>query len=131
MIPLTSSTRAVLTLALGNPLYSRLAVNLARSFCFWHADSDIRFWIATDSSADIKGLPPEVSIIQLSPGELGHGFAPKLHLDEIAPADRTLFVDADCLCCGPLDSVFQRFYRRPVAVVGSRISDGEWFGDVG
>jgi hypothetical protein len=130
MIVPTSATRAVLTLALGNPLYSRLAANLARSFCFWHGDSDIQFWIATDSPSDLKGVPPEVSTIRLAPGELGQGFAPKLHLDRIAPADRTLFVDADCLCCGPLDSVFRRFDGRAVGVVGSRISDGEWFGDV-
>src|SRR5262249_35774320 len=53
-----------------------------------------------------------------------------LHLDRFAPADQTLFIDADCLCIRPLDFAFDRFGGRDVSVVGGTIAEGEWFGDV-
>jgi hypothetical protein len=120
----------VLTLATGKPLYLRLAVNLARSFKWWHQDSPIRFTLATDQ---VEALPEDLSdlsIIRLEPGELGEGFSPKLYLNRIAPADQTLFVDADCLCTGPLDPVFDRFEGHDVSVIGRHMAEGEWFGNV-
>jgi hypothetical protein len=66
----------------------------------------------------------------LAPGQFGTGFTPKLYLDQFAPADRTLFIDSDCLIVGSLDRVFDRFAGRPVSVVGGYIREGEWFGDV-
>lgn len=122
--------RAVLTLALGKPLYLWMAANLARSFLWWHRGSDIEFFLATDRE---EPLPPDlagVRIVPLKAGQYGEGFSPKLHLDAMAPAARTLFVDADCLCVGNLDSVFARFEGRPVGVIGGSISEGDWFGDV-
>ena len=122
--------RAVLTLALGKPVYIEMAYNLARSFLWWHQDSDIRFYLATDRE---ESPPPDLSavrFIRLKPNQYGEGFSPKLHLDAIAPADCTLFIDADCLCAGNLDPVFERFRGRPVSAVGSSISEGNWFGEV-
>lgn len=124
--------RAVLTLALGRPLFVGLAVNAARSFFRWHPRSDLRFAIVTDRR-DL--LPEDVTrraeIVEIRPGEYGEGFSPKLHLDRLTTADRTLFMDADCLCVGPLEPVFDRFAGRAVSVVGTEPSDGEWFGDIG
>lgn len=109
-----------------------MAVNLARSFLYWHRDGDIGFALATDRPdllpADVTA---RIKVIELRPGEFGEGFSPKLHLDELAPAVATLFVDADCLCVGRLDVVFDRFAGRAVSVVGDFKSEGEWFGDVG
>jgi hypothetical protein len=123
-------SRSVLSLAVGDPLYLRLAVNLARSFCYWHRDSDIRFALATDQAdrlpSDIEGI----EVIELDSGQFGEGFSPKLYLNELAPAEQTLFVDADCLCTGPLDRALDRFSGYDVSVVGRPISEGEWFGDV-
>jgi len=122
--------RAVLTIATGKDLYLRMAVALARSFRIWHRDSDIGFVLATDLP-DL--VPPDldwVDTVPLQPGQYGRGFSPKLYLNEISPAQRTLFVDADCLCVGSLDSVFDRFENMPVSVIGREISEGEWFGDV-
>jgi len=127
---MVNNSKAVITIATGKPIYLQMAVNLARSFKWWHRDSDIRFVLATDRK-DL--LPPDLSdleVIELQPGELGSGFSPKLHLDKLAPADRTLFIDADCLCVGSLESVFDRFAGHAVSVVGATISQGEWFGDV-
>lgn len=122
--------RAVLTIATGKPLYFQMAVNLARSFLLWHRDSDINFFIATD--ADVP-LPPDlkaVTIIKLKPGELGSGFSTKLHLDKLAPAEQTLFVDSDCLCAGSLDGAFDKFEAWHVSVIGREETDGELFGDI-
>jgi hypothetical protein len=124
------STKSVLTIATGKPIYIQMAVNLARSFKCWHQESPIKFAIATDQK---KLIPPDLSdiqIIELQPGQYGQGFSPKLHLDKIAPTEKTLFIDADCLCVGPLESVFDRFAGHAVSVIGGTISQGEWFGDV-
>ncbi len=126
----TKPSRAVLTLALGKRLYAEMAYNLARSFLWWHRNNDIQFYLATDDTAP---LPPDLAKIQrilLQPGQYGEGFSPKLSLDLIAPAARTLFIDADCLCVGRLDSVFAQLAGRTVGVIGGSIAEGEWFGEV-
>ena len=128
--PSLPRNRAVITLAVGKPLYHEMAFNLGRSFLWWHRGSDIRFFLATDRS---QPMPPDltaVQVIHLQKGEYGEGFSPKLHLDALAPAARTLFIDADCLCVGNLDTVFERFVGKAVGVVGGAISQGEWFGEV-
>ena len=122
---------AVFTIAVGKPLYLRMACALARSFRLWHRDSDIGFFLATD--ADRASLPADLSdinIIPLRPGQYGRGFSPKIHLDKIAPADQSLFVDADCLCVGSLAEAFAAFRGHSVSVIGREISNGEWDGDV-
>ena len=122
--------RAVLTLALGKPVYIKMAYNLARSFLWWHHDSDIEFFLATDSR---EALPPDlvkIHVIPLEKGQYGTGFSPKLHLDRIAPADETLFLDADCLCVADLAPVFEKFCGREVSVAGRTEIDGELFGDI-
>lgn len=123
-------TRSVLTIATGKPLFLQLAVTLARSFRIWNVDNDIGFAIATDQA---DAVPPDlgwVTVIPLRRGQYGSGFSPKLYLNELAPADQTLFVDADCLCVGDLRPAFDAFAGRPVSTIGRVVSEGEWFGDV-
>jgi hypothetical protein len=122
---------AVFTIAVGKPLYLRMACALARSFRLWHCGSDIGFFLATD--ADRTSLPADLSdlnIIPLEPGQYGSGFSAKIHLDKIAPADQSLFVDADCFCVGSLAQAFAAFRGHSVSVIGREISNGEWAGDV-
>jgi hypothetical protein len=123
-------SRAVLTIATGKWVYLDMAIALARSFLWWHRGSDIEFQIATDITGPLPADMAGVTILRFQPGELGHGFSMKLKLDQLATADQTLFIDADCLCMGRLDSVFERFAGHAVSVVGSAIDEGEWFGDV-
>jgi hypothetical protein len=123
-------SRTVLTLAVGNPIYVQMAINLARSFQWWHPKSTIGFAIVTDHKHLIPSDLADIQILEVQAGEYGQGFSPKLHLDQLAPADQTLFIDADCLCCGPLESVFEQFANRAISVIGSSMSEGEWFGDV-
>jgi hypothetical protein len=125
-----SPQRAVLSIATGKPIYLQMAINLARSFKWWHKDSDIQFVLATDRKDLLPQDLSDIEVIELQPGELGQGFSPKLHLDKLAPADCTLFVDADCLCVGSLESVFDRFAGHAVSVVGKALTEGEFFGDV-
>ena len=93
---------AAFTIAVGKPIYLEMACALARSFRLWHR-GDIVFFLATDAGAcalpkDLRDLP----LIPLAPGQYGRGFTPKLFLDKIAPADHSMFIDADCLCVGEL-----------------------------
>lgn len=122
--------RAVLTLAVGKPVYFQMAVNLARSFSIWHPNRDIKFVLATDRSDPLPMDSCHVSRIQLQPGQYGSGFSPKLHLDRISPAQETLFLDADCLCVGNLEKVFERFKNWDMSVIGREETEGELFGDI-
>jgi hypothetical protein len=109
-----------------------MAAALARSFRLWHGQSDIGFALVTDR--DRSFLPPDLAdlnLIPVQPGSYGRGFTPKLHLDRFAPAAHSLFIDADCLCVGPLDAAFDKFKRHAVSVIGRDINTGDWFGDVG
>ncbi|HEY4246544.1 MAG TPA: hypothetical protein VGM64_06780 [Lacunisphaera sp.] len=124
------ASRAVLTLALGPPVYWNMAVNLARSIRRWHSVADLPVYIATDSTLSVPPDLTGVHVIKLRPNELGVGFETKLHLDRLAPAPRTLFIDSDCLVYESLDLTFDLLKGRPVATIGGTIDKGEWFGDV-
>ena len=121
----------VLTIATGKALYFDLAINLARSFVWWNGQTGINFYIVTDLDTNV---PPDVenriSIKKIKNSEFGEGFSTKLHLDTLAPEGKTLFIDSDCLIFGDLSPIFEAFSGKAVSVVGSYISDGEWFGDV-
>jgi hypothetical protein len=130
MSSLARPSRAVLTLALGQPAYVQMALHLARSFLLWNPGPEITFHLVVDRPVR---LPPDLSAVQLipvEPGRHGSGFSPKLWLDELAPADQTLFLDSDCLCFGPLAPVFDRLAGQPVTVVGVLREQGEFFGDI-
>jgi hypothetical protein len=126
-----TDSRAVLTIATGKKAFVDMAVNLARSFLWWHRQSDIQFQLVTDQKhlipSDIIGL---IQIIEINEGELGEGFSTKLYLDKLAGDGQTLFIDSDCLVFGNLDWVFERFKNHSVSVVGGYISNGEWFGNI-
>jgi hypothetical protein len=121
--------RAVLTIAVGRPVFVRMAVTLARSFAWWHRSRELRFVIATDQPELVPHIAG-VDVMPLEPGCYGEGFSPKLYLDELAPADCTLLVDADCLCVGSLVPLFERFEGRSVSVIGESIRAGQFFCDV-
>jgi hypothetical protein len=125
--------RGVLTIASGKQLYLNMASALARSFRVWHSDDKIALFIATDAPqrfpADVQD-DSGVRFIDISSRDFGQGFENKLYIDELLPAQRTLFIDADCLVTGSLDPVFEAFEGRSVSVVGGERSEGEWFGDL-
>ncbi len=122
--------RAVLTVATGKPIYWDMAVQLARSFEFWNAANDIQMFILTDQNVGLPKRLRKTTRVSVTTGSLGRGFSAKLQLDRFLPADETLFIDADCLCVGSIEFVFERFVGHSFSVVGGEISAGEWFGDV-
>jgi hypothetical protein len=126
---LRAAGRAVITLATTRSVFVDLAVALARSVLFWNG-SGLSFHLVTDLDIDLPRDLRQVNVTRVSPGALGTGFSPKLRLDEIAPAKQTLFLDADCLCFGPLGDVFDRFAGRAVSVAGTTRTDGHWWCDV-
>ena len=120
--------RAVITLATTKMVYVEMAFVLARSFVFWNRDAGIPFYIVTDLEFETpRELRDHVQIIRKPAGALGVGFSTKLHLDELAPADQTLFIDADCMVFGPLSSIFDRFAGRPISVLGFAMTAGRFW----
>jgi hypothetical protein len=122
--------RGVLTIATGRRVYLDMAIALARSFRWWHPGAEIEFYLATDTSDPLPKDLDFVRVLRFAPGELGAGFSVKLNMQRIARSQKTLFIDADCLCVGPLGPVFDRFSGHAVSVIGGAVTDGEWFGDV-
>lgn len=127
---MNSPKQTVLTLAIGKKIYFEMACNLARSFLWWHKQSNIEFCLATDSTEKLPKDLQQIKVILLEKGIYGKGFSPKLHMDRISPARETLFVDADCLCAANLDHVFRKFSKWDVSVIGREETDGELFGDI-
>jgi hypothetical protein len=123
--------RQIITIATGKKLYVDFAVNLARSFFWWHPDTDIKFQLVTDQPdfvpADVK---EKTELIIIAKGEIGEGFSTKLHLDKLIGEGQTLFIDSDCLVYRNLDNIFEQFKGHAVSVVGDYISKGEWFGEI-
>jgi hypothetical protein len=123
-------SRSVVTLAFGKEYYLGLASSLARSFRLWNPDGAIAFTIVTDLKASLPADLEWVDLRRVDTGTYDSGFGSKLHLDEFGNTDANLFIDADCLVFGPLDSIFESWANLPFAVVGEMVSQGEFFGDV-
>ncbi len=122
--------RAVLTIAVGKPVYLYYASNLARSFHYWHPDDDIEFHLVTDSN---HALDPDLNFVHvhgIDAGHIGQSFTSKLHIDQFLDCDETLFIDADCLCAGHLGFVFEKFEKNSFSLIGEKVSEGELFGDI-
>ncbi len=121
----------VLTIATGKELYINMAINLARSFLYWHPNSNINFYFVTDKPELIpQSIVNKLTINLIKTGEFGEGFSPKIHLDKVAPEGQTLFIDSDCLIYGDLTTVFDKFKGHAVSVIGNYIAKGEWFGNI-
>ena len=122
----------MLTIATGKKVFVDMAANLARSFLWWHQNSDMKFQLVTDQPDLIPAdIIDKIEVVKVNPGQLGQGFSAKLQLDNLVSDGKTLFIDSDCLVFGPLNPVFDMFNGAGVSVIGNYISSGEWFGDIG
>lgn len=120
-----------MTIATGKQLYGDMAAALARSFHYWN--DEIPFLLFTDLKTPIPNDLLElegIRVVRRPLQEIARGFSIKLFLDQLSPAEETLFIDADCLITGPIESVFDRFDDWSVTTVGECCNDGEWFGDI-
>jgi hypothetical protein len=66
-----------------------------------------------------------VYVLRRSLQDLGKGFSVKLYLDQLSPANETLFLDADCLVTGSISPVFDRFRDWSVTMSGALRGEGE------
>lgn len=123
-------SHAAFTIATGKSSYFHMAVNLARSFERWNRSNELRFYIVTDLDVPLPKDLKRSALIKVDTNELPRGFSAKLHIDRLMPADRSLFLDADCLLMRSLDPIFEAFKGKPVGVFGHVFSDGEHFGNV-
>jgi hypothetical protein len=117
--------KAILTIATSKKMYVDMACNLAMSFLLWNDPTEIKFSIITDCPQFIpQKLKEKISIIEISPGELGEGFSAKLHIERFSPARHTLFIDSDCLVYGNLNTVFDLFKGRSLSAIGYKRYEG-------
>ncbi len=122
------TTNSVFTIATGSQVYLDYAINLARSFALHNEIEKTSFYIVTDQQCT---LPEDLSFVKAAalPGEVAsEGLTPKLYLDVLAPTEKALFLDSDCLIFRDLRFVFEHFNGRYVSVVGVAVADGDWCG---
>lgn len=125
-----SYKKSVFTIATGLPAFREMAINLALSFEYFNGDNDIPFYIITDYPLIINNALKKTYVVNISGFSLPRGFSIKLLIDNFAPSDKSIFVDADCLFTGPADPLFEAFDGLPVGIFGVTMTSGERFGDV-
>ncbi|MDO3643056.1 hypothetical protein [Mucilaginibacter sp. L3T2-6] len=105
--------------------YLKLAFALARSYKF-HNGEKIPFAIASPSDFHLPSDLPWVKKIIPASWFTGKGLEFKLHLIDIAPTTYSIFIDADSLIYGNIESLFETFDKTGPSVVGLKLNDGEW-----
>ncbi len=123
-------TREVLSLACGKQIYFEMVASLARSFRQHNRDNEISFTIATDDPKKIPADVAEWCEVHVIENSEAVGFELKLSLDLYSKAERTLFIDADCLVTRDLTEVFESFEGKTFTCLGKNLDEGEWFGDI-
>jgi len=123
-------TREVLSLACGKQIYFEMVATLARSFRWHNKENGISFTIATDDPAKIPADVAEWCEVHVIEDSDAVGFELKLSLDLYSKADRTLFIDADCVVTRDLTEIFEAFEGKTFTCLGRNLSEGEWFGDI-
>jgi hypothetical protein len=124
--------RSVVTIAVGNAYYLKIAANLLQSFLLWNKENDVNFLLLTDNATfydQYKNLT-KVTIRQILLAESEKSFTSKFNLFEHAIADENLFIDCDCLIYKNLDFVFEEFGDKNFSAVGNNIASGEFFCNV-
>lgn len=104
--------------------YLDMAFALARSYRF-HNDTDITFAIVSNNHyslpADLRWVKKTIVPQTIT----GPGLEFKLHLLDLAPTERSIFLDADSLVYGRITDLFQKFTDKP-SVIGLKVTEGSW-----
>ncbi len=91
-------SKGIVLIATGHPNYAKMAYNLAMTI---KAVEGVQIAVIHDGLPHLT--PEQKSIFDLTiqlPGEYRKGFGAKLHLDELTPFEKTLFLDVDMLWLG-------------------------------
>lgn len=116
-------TRCFFTVATGDK-YLKFAYALVRSYKF-HNGIAIPFYIVSDSDFS---TPNDLSWVKkkvISTELMGKGVAYKLNFDKIAPAENSIFIDADSLIYNDISQLFG-LPNNSIQVLGMQINSGKW-----
>jgi hypothetical protein len=125
---ISDADNCAFTIAFGKQSYRDMAINLARSVEKYNPN--LSFFIFTDNVLKIPKNLQNTKVVVCEPKYYGVGFSIKLSLDRLAPTNRALFIDADCLVYKTLDPFFDIFRGISVGVIGVSKFEGEMFGNV-
>lgn len=114
----------ILVIATGKERYVKMACNLAISLKL--TNPGVPLAVVTDHPSEELHKLYEV-IISANP-DYGHGFSQKLHMNLYSPFKRTLFIDADCLVIRNISWMLDRFNGKPVSVLGTKKTNGNFLG---
>lgn len=98
-------TKGFITIATGKEEYYQLARNLLHSYHHFCAEPR-PFAILADRENEYTAEFDDVFIF---PNGASNSYLDKLWLEDFAPYDTTIFIDADCLAYGDLNVLFEHF----------------------
>ncbi|CAH0166397.1 hypothetical protein SRABI36_04127 [Pedobacter sp. Bi36] len=104
--------------------YLSLAFTLARSYKH-HNSIEIPFYIISNSDFSLPWDLKWVKKAIVSKSQVGPGLEFKLHLLEISPTYKSIFIDADSLIYSNIDFIFNEFDETP-SVIGTKVTNGIW-----
>jgi len=117
--------KSVFTVVTGSRKYFEFAFALARSYRLHNNIEDIPFFIVSD--ADFS-LPSDLRWVQkkiLPPGSIAKGVESKFALNELAPAYKSLYIDADSMVYRDISNAFD-MPNDSINVIGTKITAGTW-----
>lgn len=118
---------SVITFATNKPKYLNFAFNCARSVLLFN---DINIYIVTNIEAPVPpDLNEKVFLIRPAPEHAAMGICIKLFTIDYVQTLHTLFIDADCLCYGDLNPIFEAAKPMSVTVAGNIVPSTNWVGD--
>lgn len=116
--------KAVFTVVTHQLKYLNFAFALARSYRY-HNDLSIPFFIVSDNDFD---LPRDLNWVQkkiISPGLMGRGLEVRFSFEEVSPALRSLYIDADSIIYKDISALFDLPFDS-INVIGTTITEGTW-----
>jgi len=116
--------KAVFTVVTHQLKYLNFAFALARSYRY-HNDLSIPFFIVSDNDFD---LPRDLNWVQkkiISPALMGKGLEVRFSFEEVSPALRSLYIDADSIVYRDISALFELPFDS-INVIGTTVTEGTW-----
>ena len=116
--------KGVFTVVTNNQKYLSFAFALARSYRY-HNSLEIPFFIVSDSDFKLPGDLKWVRKKIISRELMGKGLEVRFSFDEVSPALKSLYIDADSLIYRNISDLFD-IPNESINVIGTTITEGSW-----
>jgi hypothetical protein len=122
-----SKKYSIITFATNKLNYLHFAFNCARSVLLFN---DIDIYIITNIDHPVPcDIKHKTHLLNVNDNHADLGSGAKIFLDEYIQTKYSLFIDADCLCYGSLDAIFNACKGQSTTVAGNIVPAEKWCGE--